>query len=107
MKAYWQGTLSSDLLALAFHTLFAPSEMLAPERLALPQRSPHPSESKAVQEWVTRLSGSYPPAPSVDHHQADLSALLAQKAKDSNKRVPALRVCPGRRPLPSVPKVTA
>ncbi len=93
--------------ALALHTLFAPSEMLALERLALPHRPPHPSESKAAQDWVTRLSGSYSPAPWVDHHQAALSALLARKAKESSNRVPAPRVRPRRRPSPSVPKVAA
>jgi DNA end-binding protein Ku len=77
---------------LALHTLFAPEDMVSTERLALPQRPPHPAEVQATQEWITRLSGKYVPEQWVDQAQVALSTLLAQKAKSSANRVPALRV---------------
>ncbi len=69
--------------ALALHTLFAPTEMLSPERLALPHRLLHPVEIRAAQEWVARLSGVYVPEQWVDRSQEALSALVARKAKGS------------------------
>jgi non-homologous end joining protein Ku len=79
--------------ALVLHTLFAPTEMLSPERLALPHRPSHPVEIRAAQEWVARLSGVYVPEQWVDRSQEALSALVARKAKAGANRVPAL---PGR-----------
>jgi DNA end-binding protein Ku len=78
---------------LVLHTLFAPTEMLSSERLALPHRPSHPSEIKAAQEWVARLSGVYIPEQWMDRSQEALSTLVARKAKASANRVPAL---PGR-----------
>jgi len=75
---------------LILHTLFAPTEMLSPERLALPHRPPHPAEIKGAQEWVARLSGAYVPEQWVDRFQEALAALVARKAKASANRVPAL-----------------
>jgi DNA end-binding protein Ku len=78
---------------LVLHTLFALTEMLSSERLALPHRPSHPSEIKAAQEWVARLSGVYIPEQWMDRSQEALSTLVARKAKASANRVPAL---PGR-----------
>jgi DNA end-binding protein Ku len=77
---------------LALHTLFAPEDMVSTERLALPQRPPHPAEVQATQERITRLAGKYVPEQWVDQAQVALSVLLAQKAKSSANRVPALHV---------------
>ena len=79
--------------ALVLHTLFAPTDMLSPERLALPHRPPHPVEIRAAQDWVAQLSGVYVPEQWVDRSQEALSALVARKAKAGANRVPAL---PGR-----------
>jgi non-homologous end joining protein Ku len=73
---------------LALHTLFAAAEVLSPEHLALPHRPPHPLETKAAQEWITRLSRPYVPEQWEDRFQVALSALLARKAKASVNRVP-------------------
>jgi DNA end-binding protein Ku len=79
--------------ALVLHTLFAPTDMLSPERLALPHRPPHPVEIRAAQEWVARLSSVYVPEQWVDRSHEALSALVTRKAKVRANRVPIL---PGR-----------
>jgi DNA end-binding protein Ku len=92
---------------LVLHTLFAPSEMLATERLALPHRPPHPAEIKAAQAWVARLSGAYVPGPWADRFQEALTALVARKAKASANRVPALPRRARRKPWSPPPKAAA
>ena len=91
---------------LVLHTLFAPAELLAPERLALPHRPPHPAEIKAAEEWVLRLSGTYAPGQWVDHSHEALASLLARKAKNNVNKVPLLprRTC---QKSPSLPPAAA
>jgi DNA end-binding protein Ku len=93
--------------ALVLHTLFAPTEMLSPARLALPHRPPHPAELRAAQEWVARLSGVYVPEQWVDRTQEALSALVARKAKASANRVPALPGRARRKASSPLPKAAA
>jgi DNA end-binding protein Ku len=93
--------------ALVLHTLFAPTDMLSLERLALPHRPPQPLETRAAQEWVARLSGVYVPEQWVDRSQEALSALVARKAKASANRVPALPGHARRKSSSPLPKAAA
>lgn len=92
---------------LVLHTLFAPTELLSPERLALPHRPPQPAEIRAAQEWVAWLSGVYIPEQWGDRSQEALSALVARKAKASVNRVPALPARARHKPSPPSPKAAA
>lgn len=83
--------------ALVLHTLFAHSDLLPLERLALPHRSPQPAELAAVEQSIARLSGPYIAEQWVDQSHAPLLALLARKAKTAEGRLPAGRVPPGRK----------
>jgi len=93
--------------ALVLHTLFASTDILSPEQLALPHRPPHPVEIKAAEEWVARLSGAYVPQPQVDHSQEALFALVARKAKANANRVPVPPARVRRKPPPPSRKAAA
>jgi DNA end-binding protein Ku len=89
------------------HTLFAPAELLAPERLALPHRPPHPAEVKGAEEWLARLSGTYTPGQWVDHSHEALASLLARKAKNNANKVPLAPRRPRRKSPPLSPAAAA
>lgn len=93
--------------ALVLHTLFAPTDMLSPERLALPHRPPYPAEVRAAQEWVARLSSVYVPEQRMDRSQEALSALVARKAKVRANRVPVLPGHARRKSSSPLPKAAA
>jgi non-homologous end joining protein Ku len=93
--------------ALVLHTLFAPTDMLLPERLALPHRPPHPVEIRAAQEWVARLSSVYVPEQWVDRSHEALSALVTRKAKVRANRVPILPSRAQRKSSSLLPKAAA
>jgi DNA end-binding protein Ku len=91
---------------LVLHTLFAPAEMLDTEQLALPHRPPHPAESKAAEELIVRLSGTYAPGQWVDHSQEALASLVARKAKNITNKIP-LAPRRSRRQSSSLPPAAA
>lgn len=91
---------------LVAHTLFAPTELLDTEQLALPHRPPHPAESKAAEELIVRLSGTSVPGQWVDHAHEAIASLVARKAKNNTNTI-SLAPRRTRRRSPSVSSAAA